>query len=51
MRSTALDSRIAADFLLRGTQCVFCCSSTSPNNAVMKYKGGEGVTLFLKPSG
>jgi gluconolactonase len=29
----------------------FLLFSDIPNNAVMKYKDGEGVTLFLKPSG
>jgi gluconolactonase len=29
----------------------FLLFSDIPNNAVMKYKDGEGVTLYLKPSG
>lgn len=29
----------------------FLLFSDIPNNAVMKYKDGEGVSLFLKPSG
>jgi gluconolactonase len=29
----------------------FLLFSDIPNNAVMKYKDGDGVTLFLKPSG
>lgn len=29
----------------------FLLFSDIPNNAVMKYKEGEGVTLYLKPSG
>jgi gluconolactonase len=29
----------------------FLLFSDIPNNAVMKYQDGEGVTLFLKPSG